>query len=270
MYGPFPIVCRAHSGGRLLAEIYKQNLIQMGKVHPQTKDTSFFSIRGNFAVRKTIEFSSEYLNKNFNGQKKLQNLIRNCIDNYVTQEILDPTQPFGWKFAETLFILPVVFDLYPSTKAVHLIRDGRDVMLSRSEERFDYKLFNQAFNRAIVIGHKETPKFQGQIINKDIIDQNRNELELLHWEKVIDFGKKLRQYQNQYIEIKYEELCTAPEETLRTVFDFIEVKLLPKTIEWTKANANSDRIGKWKKLSPESLDKQTKHSKDTLLELNYN
>ncbi|MFT6809278.1 MAG: hypothetical protein ACJA01_002514 [Saprospiraceae bacterium] len=269
MKGPFPIVCRAHSGGRLLAEIYEMNGIQMGVTHPKTKDTSSFGVRSNFVIEHVIAYSQEYLDPLYKGKNHLRHMMSQCIHKYIDEEIEDLSKPFGWKFGETLFTLPVVFDTFSNTKAVHLVRDGRDVMLSRSEERFNHTLFHQAFNRVLVTGHKERSKYRGQLINKDVINQYRTELEFLHWKTVVEYGINLRKYNTQYLEIRYENLCQSPQETLKEIFNFIKVKLYPQTIEWAKLNSSLDRIGKWKELEEETLNRYISGTGSVLNELNY-
>jgi len=269
MKGPYPIVCRAHSGGRLLSEIYERNGVQMGNLHPTTKDTTYFAARKNFAIRNVIRNSNSYLMEGFKGKRHLQNLIKGCIEKYIYNEIYNHTEPFGWKFGETLFTLPVVFDLYPHTRAVHLIRDGRDVMLSRIDARFDSEKFHEKFNKLIVLGDSNIDDYMGEYINAGIINKYRAELEFMHWNTVVNYGKKLRCYTKQYMEIKYEDLCLYPIDTLERIFSFINVPLSHSVLSWVEKKVTTDRIGKWKILPKEYLNNTIEIGKQNLSELGY-
>lgn len=269
MKGPFPIVCRAHSGGRLLAEIYTKNNIQMGKLMKDTFDSGFFGVRGNQNIRQVIEDSFDYLNLEEEKKIQNQNLISEAVNNFIDLQIEDLNKPFGWKFGETIFTLPALFDSIPSTKAIHLIRDGRDVMLSRIPARFNPENFDELFNKLIVFGNNHTTHYKNELLNKESIEKYRTELELLHWKTVIEFGKKLRHYTNNYLEVRYEDLCTDPEYTIDKISDFIKIKFNSESREWAKKNASTERIGKWKKEDQNYINSIIQNHSYLLKEYNY-
>jgi len=248
MRGPYVIVCRAHSGGRLLSESFIRNGIQMGNVHPDTKDTKSFAVRGNDIIRECIESSFEYYKIEHAHKLHLQQKMISCINTFVKNEIPFSDQPFGWKFGETLFTAPVLLDAVPTAKVIHLIRDGRDVMLSRIPARFDPNRFHEKFNKLIIFGDSDINYFKGHSLNEENIENMRTELEFLHWKTVVEYSKMVRQNvgSDRYLEIKYEDLCCHPVTTIQKVFDFIDVPTKQVALDWISENASTDRIGKWK------------------------
>ena len=49
--------------------------------------------------------------------------------------IEDAAAPWGWKAPRTILMLPFVHEMYPAMKAVHLVRDGRDMAFSRNQNQ---------------------------------------------------------------------------------------------------------------------------------------
>lgn len=269
MLGPFPIVCRAHSGGRLLSEIYIKNNIQMGDVHPKTKDTKYFAIRANNNAYHLITQSDVYHNLSNSGKAYFKNISKNLINDYLVKNNIDQELPFGWKFGETLFTLPPILESFPSTKAVHLIRDGRDVMLSRIPARFQFNRFHEAWNRLIVLGSKTMDSYNGEYVTEETIEKYRTEMELLHWVNIAKYSKKLRQYSNQYLEIRYEELCEYPEKTVDKISEYLGIPFNQASREWAKQNASTSRIGKWKNENPDHIERIITPHKSILKEFGY-
>ncbi len=247
--GPFPILCRGHSGGRLACEAYIRNGINMGIVHKDKKDTNSLDTNNPF-IRKIILNAFKYEKQNFIMKKHYQNLMRKCIKEYHQNEIHN-NEPFGWKLGLTTFAMPVVLDTFSNAKVLHIIRDGRDIMLSRLNSRIEG--ISEKVNKVMLFGNKKQNDFQGKKLTKKIIENYRNELEMLHWVTAVEYGLQGRKYKNNYLEIRYEDMCEKPVETFAEVFDFLNVQFLESTKEWLKENARTDRIGKWKALSDEEM-----------------
>jgi len=269
MNGPYAIVCRAHSGGRFMSEAFIRNGIQMGVVHPDTKDTKYFAVRSNPYINEIILKAFKYADMPDKRKKYFQDLMRQCINEYIEKGNKDLLKPFGWKFGETLFAMPVLFDTFPSAKAIHIIRDGRDVMLSRIPARFNPRNFHDAFNKLMIFGKQNVNKFNGEKLDKVNILKYRTELELIHWQTVVEFGMTLRTYKDQYLEIRYEDMCHDPVKTLDQISEFIGVPFKDKVKKWAINNVSTARIGKWKNEDGREMNKIIALAKPTLDRLRY-
>lgn len=266
MRGPYPIFCRGHSGGRILCEAFIRNGIDMGHVAPDRKDTEFFSIR-NPLVNEIILNAYRYIAATPEQKRNLQQLMQRCLHEYIAQEI--NAEPFGWKMGMTVFMMPVVLDAFPQARVIHLIRDGRDVMLSRLEARFGgYNLFSP-LNQLIVFGQTGVTHFAGQPLTPETIAAHRNELEMFHWVTAVNYGLQGRQYPDRYLEVKYEALCQDPVATCATIFDFLQQPFLSETKTWLTQAVHGIRIGKWRSLSPAELEKPLSIGEELLEKLGY-
>jgi hypothetical protein len=265
--GPYPIFCRGHSGGRLVCEAFIRNQIAMGQVSQERKDTEFFNIH-NPLLRELILNAYRYLHLESGQQCYYQNLLISCIKQYHDAEIRT-TGAFGWKMGIMIFTLPVLLDAFPTAKVIHLIRDGRDVMLSRLEARFGGNNLADSVNKLVVFGDATVDNFEGLPLTPDTVTRYRNELEMLHWVTAVRYGLIGRNYPQRYLEVKYEELCQRPVMVFKQIFDFLELPFLPITQEWLVQAVHQVRIGKWQQLSPTELVKPLQVGQSLLRELGY-
>jgi len=265
----YPIVGRGHSGGRLVCEAYIKNGIPMGLVHNVRKDTFFFG--ENPDILKLILNAGKYQESNYLGEIYPKYKLLSSVHRYYLEEIRNEV-PFGWKLGLTAFITPLTLDTFPNSKVLHIIHDGRDVMLSRLNVRMPDSNYPQIFmplNRFTMFGDKNTEDYKGHPLTSETVNKFRNELEMLHWVTAVRYGMLGREYENRYLEIKYEDICTNPIESFSKIFDFIIVPFLETTKEWLKENAQSDRIGKWKNLTEEEMKAPMEIGGGLLKELGY-
>jgi hypothetical protein len=97
--------------------------------------------------------------------------------------------------------IPLLAKLFPEAVFIHLIRDGRDVVLSRSEVAWGSK---------------------------------RIDFEALVWQTQIEKGRAdgLPLGPTRYLEVRYEDLLDDPERIARTVCEFIRVAFDPRMLEY--------------------------------------
>jgi len=265
MQGPYPIFCRGHSGGRLLCEAFIRNGINMGQVARERQDTEFFAIH-NPLIRELILNAYHYPHAEPKQRLYYQALMKQCIDDFRRQEIHQPG-PFGWKLGISLFTLLVLLDALPTAKVIHLIRDGRDVMLSRLEARFAH--LDDPVNKLVVFGQVDSEHFAGQPLTSEVIARYRNELEMLHWVTAVRYGLNGRAYPGRYLEVHYEAICAQPLYIFSQIFDFLEVPFLATTQKWVQQAVHQSRIGKWQSLSAQQLEKPLAIGAPLLKQLGY-
>jgi len=265
--GPYPIFCRGHSGGRLVCEAFIRNQIDMGVVSAEQKDTKFFAV-DNPLIRELILQAYHYLQCPPTKKLYFQTLMKRCLTEYHQQQI-QSTNPFGWKMGVSLFLMPMVLDTFPQAKVIHLIRDGRDVMLSRLEARFGGNNLADSVNKLVVFGDANVDQFAGQPLTPTTIATYRNALEMTHWVTAVSYGLIGRAYTGRYLEVKYETLCHQPIEIFSQIFDFIEVPFLTSTKQWLQQAVHPNRIGKWRSLSAVELEQPLQIGEKLLKELAY-
>ena len=234
----------------MVCEAFVRNGIPMGNVTRARYDSMFFSVRLNPVVREVILNAYEYLHGDEAVRARMQQLMRQTVQEFVAAEIKQ-SGPFGWKIDPTLFTMPVVLDAFPDSKVVHLIRDGRDVMLSRLNARIEN--LDDPVNRLMTFGTADVDSFEGRPLNEETVKELRNELEMQHWVTAVEYGLHGRQYGERYLEIKYEDICAEPIQAFEEVFGFLGVPFLSSAKEWLKTAVSRNRMDKWRDLPPETI-----------------
>ncbi len=267
MQGPYPIFCRGHSGGRLVCDAFIRNGVDMGHVALGRKDTESFAIT-NPIIYEMILNAFAYWDASDKQRQSDQNVMKQCIIQYLDAEIQQGgKKPFGWKMGISLFTMPMLLDAFPTAKVIHLIRDGRDVMLSRLEARFAH--LSDPVNRLVVFGEANVDHFEGHPLTPETIAIYRNELEMLHWVTAVRYGLKGRAYTGRYLEVKYEDICQNPISVFEQLFDFIGIPFLATTRTWLQQAVYHTRMAKWKTLSADELKKPLEIGGPLLRELGY-
>ena len=178
-------------------------------------------------------------------QKRLENIadskrtLSNIFDELFctyTEKHSPGSKIWGDKTPMNTLYLDWIGTVFPRYKFIHIIRDGRDVASSYLKmERYDTIL--EAANRWI------------------------NSIESAQ-----SFGSKIKE---NYMEIRYEELVTKPEEVIKDTCDFLDIDYDSKMLDHTKQvkklgdtdkehhsnlskPISSDSVGKWRNNLSES------------------
>jgi hypothetical protein len=137
---------------------------------------------------------------------------------------------------EGIFHLPLIKRLIPDALVVHIIRDGRDVAMSLSNVRYVRPLPWQ--DRMSLTGAG------------------------IYWEWIVEHGRRYgRQLGPDYMEVHFEDLIAAPQETLRTIGGFIAHELnydrirevgygsvsKPNTSFGSEPREKFNPVGRWEK-----------------------
>lgn len=215
----------------------------MGLADNVQRDAEEFK-QTNPDVRYLIQDGFRYSDLAEPPRRQLRSLITDLVERS-KRNCPDPEDKvaFGWKRAITTFTCEIFLDAYPEARTVHLVRDGRDAMLSRLNARMG-KL-EDPLNRLVVFGDPSVSEYRGRPLTQAVIEY-RNEIEMHHWVTAVRFGMRARRYGERYLEVRYEDLCDQPARTLRTVFEFLDVPFRDRARDWIEATASTQSIGKWR------------------------
>jgi hypothetical protein len=124
--------------------------------------------------------------------------------------------------------LPKLIEWFPDAQIVHLIRDGRDVALSLFGRQHDFYVYNSYFAAE-------------------------------YWESYVEKGRAQgRQLAaNQYLELRYEDLLTQPDATMKTLCAFLGEEFSDELFDVTAVDdpgktplvhkpLRADNAGKWR------------------------
>ena len=122
---------------------------------------------------------------------------------------------WGDKTPGYIFDLDIIYKMFPHSKYIYIIRDGRDVSLSLLQQPWGP-------NNLITCG--------------------------LFWSKANSHPYlKTMQDEGVMLKVKYEDLLSNPNSTLRRVYEFLAVKLSDDQLQELIQSINSNNFNKWKK-----------------------
>ena len=248
---PTIITGSPHSGTSALALLLLKNGISMGTsfnwaldetdIHHGIPDTGPFHGIIDIIERYYPDGQHEVTE---NELLLLQDYFHRLLTSKVTQF------PWGWKSPYACYIMPLLSQIFPHAKFIQIVRDGRDVALS------PLPIFpNNNFGKLLYFDRTDIEEWEGiklsPDLGKNVISGTFDppptiqECEFLAylWEKIscraAEYGANLGP--ERYLQIRFEELCKKPMETVQKISHFIGRSLDYQVVDWQK-----DRIGKYK------------------------
>jgi hypothetical protein len=155
---------------------------------------------------------------------------RNALD--------DPEAMWGWKAPRTILILPFVHELFAGMRAIHLVRDGRDMAYSRNQQQM----------------RRHAPL---------LLDEDHNEASepvrsIAFWAHVnlaaARYGE--RELGSNYLRMRYEDVCSDPSSAVVELLDFIDSPASRESMQRVAAEKikPSSSIGRWREHDQAELD----------------
>lgn len=117
------------------------------------------------------------------------------------------------KTPSNLLHFPALHEMFPESPLIHIIRDGRDVVCSLMEMDWTDSKTGKPFP-----------------YTRDA------EAAAMTWVQMVKQGRKMTlddQYRDVYYEIRYEDIITSPETTLKKLFNFIGEPLDNTILEYS-------------------------------------
>jgi len=134
-------------------------------------------------------------------------------------------EPWGWKDPRNTFTLPLWLTLFPNAKVVHIIRHGVDVAQSlRNRRNRDAGAAAQRYwgRRGLYANNPLAPKRSGFAHSPRVADLEGG---MALWEAYTSRGRELvRKWENQSLELYYEEMVRNPVQSLKQITEFCGVK----------------------------------------------
>jgi len=124
---------------------------------------------------------------------------------YHARSVLKKAKCWGDKTPMNTFYLDKIYSVFPDSRFIHIIRDGRDVVLSYMKMG-RYNTIQESADRWFLSVQKATK-----------------------------FG---RRYPKQYIEVRYEDLVRSPKKTIQYVCDFLGLEFIDVMLRHHEMNLN--------------------------------
>jgi hypothetical protein len=165
---------------------------------------------------------------------------------------------------ETSFVLAAALRAYPAASAVHIVRDGRDVVCSLLER--GWLGADRTGEDDAGLAYGAHPRFW---VEPERADEFRHASEVRRaawaWRRYVEGARAAPE---RTLEIRYEELVSEPQEVARRTAAYLELE--EEQLETSLSKAFDRSVGRYKKdLTPAQLEEVEAESGRLLAELGY-
>ncbi len=227
---PVVIAGTGGSGTRVVARIVRHAGYDLGKDLNRAEDAIKFS-----------PFHDAWINRLLKAERKSRGLSQDETDRMRAdfQRLIkrhlaecapgnDEVMRWGWKAPRSIYLVPVLHDLFPELKFIHVLRDGRDMALSP--------------NRNQLRKHGEAA-----LSWKERLFNSAPERSLLLWEHVnlraAQYGET--ELAGNYHLVRLEDLCREPVKTTARILEFLDSDADPTFVARAEI-ASPLSVGRWR------------------------
>lgn len=158
---------------------------------------------------------------------------------------------WGWKAPRTVYLLPFLQSQFETFKFIHVLRDPRDMALSRNQ--------NQRRKHAPAV-----------LRLREWLVRSAPECSAMLWarvnERAADFGES--KLAENYLPVRFEDLCQKPVETTVKILNFLEVTIDPEPIARSEITPPSS-LGRWRAAPSKSILRMEKAAEGSLRRFGY-
>lgn len=246
-----PVVIGGHggSGTRVLPRALRLAGVWMGAwVNPRTED----AMATRYFLQRYFERAVLYRPQQHREQQsELERAFADAVRAH-RQGMPDPRGQWGWKNPRSMWMIPFLARCYPQMRFIHLVRDGRDVALSRNTNLLS--------------------KHGGFLLGEALPEQDRVRSQLRLWalgnERAARDGERL--LGTNYLRLSYEDLCCAPRETLARMYAHLGLPVSPAILDQaTQLVVPPRSIGAWRKTGLQVLHEPDRETRAALHRFGY-
>ena len=247
---PLVIGATGGSGTRVVARLARHAGYDLGRNLNEAEDAlDFYSFHEKWinpfvsAERRGSSLSgsnAELMNAEFQSA-----LDRHCPPN------LRVDRRWGWKAPRSIYLLAFLHRQLPGLKFIHVLRDGRDMVLSPNQNQL------RKHGAAVLTWperwFRSTP-----------------EQSLLLWERInlraAEFGKS--NLGENYLLVRFEDLCGKPVETTAHIMNFLGARVEPEPVARAEISPPSS-LQRWRNYPPALIAKLEQVGENSLRKFEY-
>lgn len=226
------------SGTRLIASIIQQLGFYIGSDLNGSMDNLLFTLlfkrpelwspennqdEINYLIRLFTQYMHEGKNYSHDDIKYLEKLadqdrvqhksgwLKQRLEKFSEPYNGKPNKTWGWKEPNTHIFLPIISQVIPNLKYIHVVRHGLDMAYSSNQNQLQLwgpEVFGKGF------------------------DTSTAESAFIYWvwahKRIKDTSIRMG---NRLMLISFEDFCTAPEKGIREVIDFLDLEAQQETID---------------------------------------
>jgi len=220
---PLVIGATGGSGTRVIARIARHAGYNLG-AHLNGADDSldFVSLHDTW-INRVITAGSD----GAEFPEALKRDFQAALSKHLSSTNAAANERWGWKAPRSIYLLPFLRAQFPGMRFIHVLRDGRDMALSKNQNQL------RKHGRA-VLRWWERWFFRRSIRS------------ILLWHRInaraADFGEA--QLGSAYLRIRFEDLCGAPVETTARILEFLSASVDPEEIARAEISPPKT-LGRW-------------------------
>jgi len=250
MSGPLVIGATGGSGTRVIARLARHAGYDLGRNLNSAEDAlEFYSfhekwinpfVSAELRGRALPKAQAEQMEREFQAA-----LERHHPSNLRTEK------QWGWKAPRSIYLLPFLHRQLPNLKFIHVLRDGRDMVLSANQ--------NQLRKHAAAI-----------LTWPERLFRSTPERALLLWARVnlraAKFGDS--DLRDNYLLVRFEDLCARPVETTAHVMNFLGARVDPEPIARAEISPPAT-LQRWRSYPAPLIARLEEAGRDSLQKFGY-
>src|SRR5947209_9883072 len=250
MSGPVVIGATGGSGTRVVARLARHAGCDLGHNLNEAEDALEF-----------YSFHEQWINPFVSAQRRGQSLskpdsakmeadFQAAVERHCSLDARTGGR-WGWKAPRSVYLLPFLRQQFADLKFIHVLRDGRDMVLSPNQNQL------RKHGAAVLPGRerwfRSTP-----------------ERALRLWATVnltaAKFGES--NMRENYLLVRFEDLCTTPIETTAQIFNFLGAGLDPEPVARAEI-APPPTLQRWRSYPPALIAKLERVGRNSLRQFGY-
>ncbi len=200
---PSPIVVGGvgGSGTRLVAQLMQEHGIFMGMRRNDSQDAMPF-----------VLIYEKYINNYLKGKVNCSELVEDFVSAIIEHRdnsTANSNSFWGWKNPRSIYLLPLLSELFEGMYFIHVIRDGLAMSTSINQQQL-----TKHGKHIIPEAYQSLPDHEKSLILWSIANT-----------AAADFGVKMG---GHYIMVRYEDVCENPEATMLNLSNMLKLPLATK------------------------------------------
>jgi hypothetical protein len=211
-FGPLVIGATGGSGTRVVARLVRHAGYDLGRNLNSAEDAlEFYSFHDKWINRfVSSERRGETLPRA--EAEQMESEFQSAVDRHCP-EMVRRERHWGWKAPRSIYLLPFLHRQFPGLKFIHVLRDGRDMVLSPNQNQLR--------------------KHSATVLNwRERVFCSAPERAMLLWQRAnlraAEFGEST--LRESYLRIRFEALCANPVETTAQIMNFLGARVDPEPI----------------------------------------
>ena len=212
MSGPLVIGATGGSGTRVIARLARHAGYDLGRNLNEAEDAlEFYSFHEKWINPfVSAERRGKALGKS--DAEQMEREFQTALERHHPANLRTEKQ-WGWKAPRSIYLLPFLHRQLPSLKFIHVLRDGRDMVLSPNQNQLRK-------HGAAILTWRE--RLFCSVPERALILWGRVNL------RAAQFGET--DLPGNYLLVRFEDLCARPVETTAQIMNFLGAKVDPEPI----------------------------------------